>query len=248
MSRNSGQLPLTTSLATDIQATVHTGHRGSAMVKRVSKEIAVFLTLLALAGCPSIWQTGTSVDNAPPEEMYRNAQNFFEKKDYTQAAEVLERLKSAHPDFSKKAEVHLKIADAFFNDRSFDKAISRYSQFVELFPTHKEVPRAKYQIALSYFEQIKPTDRDSAALQAATNAFKGLVDDPKAAEWAKKAEEKLQECRKMLASKEWYKAGVYEGNGQYKAARMAAQRVLDEYPKLGFDAQANELIKRLKDK
>lgn len=217
-------------------------------MKQELRIIATILIVLMLAGCPSLWQSDTVVKNTSADDLYREAEDLYQKKDYVRAVEDLERLKSAHPDFKKMAEVHLKIADALFNNSSYDKAIARYSQFTELYPSHKEVPRAKYYTALAYFNQIKPTDRDSTAILGATNALKALVDDPQAGEWAKKAKEKLQECRKMLAEKELDKARTYVGLGKYQSARIAAKRILDEYPKLGLDQQADELLKSLKDK
>ena len=58
-------------------------------------------------------------------------------------AESYQKLKSAFPDFKKMPEVYLKIADASFEQGEHDKAISRYMQFMELYPGHEEVPRAK---------------------------------------------------------------------------------------------------------
>jgi outer membrane protein assembly factor BamD len=217
-------------------------------VKQQLKIIATVLTVVMLAGCPSLWQTDTVVKNASADELYRQAEDLYQKKDYVRAVEVLENLKSGHPDFKKMAEVHLKIADGLFNNGAYDKAVARYSVFTELFPGNKEVPRAKYYTALAYFNQIKPTDRDSTAILGAANALKALVEDPQAGEWGKKADEKLQECRKMLAEKEWEKARTYVSMGKYQSARIAAKRVLDEYPKLGFDAQANEMLQSLKNK
>lgn len=217
-------------------------------MKQELRTIAAVLIVMMLAGCPSLWHSDTVVKNASADELYREAEDLYKNKDYSRAVEALERLKSGHPDFKKMAEVHLKIADALFNNGSYDKAIARYSQFAELYPSHKETSRAKYYTALAYFNQIKPTDRDSSAIHGATSAFKALVDDPQAGEWGKKANEKLQECRKKLAEKEWDKVRTYVSMGKYQSARVAAKRVLEVYPKLGFDSQANELLKSLKDK
>ena len=36
--------------------------------------------------------------------------------------------------------------------------------------------------------------------------------------------------------------------GNYQAARLAAQKVLDEFPKTGFDQEAKQLIGKIKGK
>jgi outer membrane assembly lipoprotein YfiO len=161
---------------------------------------------------------------------------------------MYERLKSAYPDFKQVPEVYLKIADALFEQGDYEKAISRYRQYTELYPGHKGVPRAKFQEALAKFSQIKNTELDSAMVQQAAKSFKVVMDDPAAEEYAKKAEEKYKECMKKLAEKEIYKARTYSNMGNYQAARMAAKRVLEDYPKTGFDEEANQLIKKIENK
>jgi hypothetical protein len=47
---------------------------------------------------------------------------------------------------------------------------------------------------------------------------------------------------------ELYKARNYISTGQYKSARIAAQRVLDEYAKLGLDKEASDIIGKVKGK
>jgi outer membrane protein assembly factor BamD len=210
--------------------------------------IATALILLLLAGCPALWTSETVVKNSTPEQLFKEGEELFKKKDYSAAINSFEQLKSAHPKFEKTPEVYLKIADAMFENGAYDKAIMRYKTFAELYPLHKDVPRAKYQIALAYFNQIKNTDVDTSIIQAALDSFKALSQDANAGEWAKKAEEKLRVCRKKLAEKEIYKAQTYMSMRNYKAARVAAKRVLDEYPRLGFDTEANDLLKKIKDK
>ena len=69
-----------------------------------------------------------------------------------------------------------------------------------------------------------------------------LVDDPASGEWRKKAEEKYKVCRRKLGEKELYKADTYLSLKKYKAARMAAQRVIAEYHGLGLDKRAQQII------
>ncbi len=180
--------------------------------------------------------------------MFSRADKLIKEKSYDDAIEMLERLKSAHPDYSKIEEVYLKIADAAFEKGAYENAASKYYQFIELYPASKEVSRAKFNVAMCYFKQIKGTDLDSRVIQQAIDAFKIVADDPTSGEWAKKAQEKIRECRRKLAEKELYKAKTYISVGNYKAARVAAQRILDEYSKVGLDEDAEKLIKSIKNK
>jgi outer membrane protein assembly factor BamD (BamD/ComL family) len=119
---------------------------------------------------------------------------------------------------------------------------------MQLYPGDKGVPRAKFNIGMCYFNQMKNTGLDNSVVQAAAAEFKALADDANAGEWAKKAEEKYNECRKKLAEKEMDKAHTMLSVSNYQAARLAAKRELGEYPKMGYDDEAAELIKSIKGK
>jgi outer membrane protein assembly factor BamD len=208
----------------------------------------VAILVLALAGCPSVWQAANPDKPTSAEELFKKAENQYANKDYKQALESYERLKSAFPDFKRLPHAYMRIGDCLFNQNNYEQAIARYLQFIELYPAHQEASRAKFNVAMSYFNQIKGTDLDNSVVKRAADSFKKLVDDPNAGEWAKKAEEKHRECLRKLAEKELYVAEQYWNMGKYKSAHAAAKRVLEEYPKLGFEARAREIEQKTKDK
>lgn len=207
--------------------------------------LAAFLTLF-VAGCPSIWNSTSVKSEASAEELYEAAQERFEKGDYTRAASLYDRLKSAYPDFEKMPKVYQRIADSRFKNQEYDEAVARYAQFLELYPNHKDVSRANYMIGMCFFNQAKDSDLDDSMVRRAETAFKRVLDNTETGQWKKKAEEKYRECRRKLAEKELYKARTYYNLRRYKSARIAAQRILDQYPKLGVDKEAEELIEKTK--
>ncbi len=217
-------------------------------MRRAFSIFVLVLAAMLLTGCPSIWQTTTADESPSPEKLFKTAEEHFEKKDYATAIEVFERLKSAHPEFKDMPQVYMKIADSFFNQKSYENAIARYLQFLELYPAGKEVNRAHFQIAMAYFNQIKGVDLDSRAVRQAAEAFKSLADNTEAGEWAEKAAEKYKECLGKLAERELYTARSYISLGNYKAARLAAKRVLEKYAKSGHDEEADALLKKIKGK
>ncbi len=204
------------------------------------------MTAILMMGCPSIWQTQSGKAEPSAAELYESAEKSFDKGDYAKAIELYDRLRSAHSDFDKMPLVYQKVADAFFKSGKYDDAVSRYRSFLELYPNHEQAVRAKYMISMCYFNQLKPSDRDSTTAEQAAAAFKAISEDPNAGEWKEKAKEKYRECQAKLAEKELYKAKTYVNMKNYKAARIAAQRVLDQYGGVGFDEEAKAMLERLK--
>lgn len=217
-------------------------------MKKAFSVLVVLIAGVMLTACPSLWSTAAKDKTEDAEVLYKDAEAAFANKDYDKAIELYERIKSGHSDFEKTPEVYLKLAEAFYEKGAYEKAISRYLQFVELHPGHKDVPKAKFYAAMGYFQQIRAADLDNRIVHTAAEAFKALRDDPEAGEWAEKAGEKYNECLKKMAEKELYKARTYVSMGQYQAARISAKRVLDEYKEMGFDKEAEDLIKGIKGK
>jgi outer membrane protein assembly factor BamD len=221
---------------------------GFQRVKRKIAVTALIVLTLFMAGCPLLPNPDGPKKSMSADKLFKIAEDNFRNKDFAEAADTYEQLISAHPDFKKAAEVYLKIGDAYFNNGSYGKAIAAYNRFVELYPAHKEVPRAEYQIAMGSFKRIKSIDLDSRIIKRAAADFKKLADDPNGGEWAKKAEEKYRRCQQKLGEKQLYTARTYISVSNYKAARLAAQRVLDDYANLGLDKEANNLLKEIKNK
>jgi len=217
-------------------------------VNSLVRFLFVILLLTLLSGCPTWWSSDVKEKNTTPEELFSQGTDKIKQKNYEEGVNILERLKSAYPEFKQMPKVYLAIADSFYDQASYDKAIARYLQFLELYPGDKEASRAKYQIGMSYFNQIKGTDLDNSVVKQAIRAFKVVSEAQDTEEWGKKAEEKIRECQRKLAEKELYKAKSYISLGNYKAARLSAQRILDQYSKLGLDDEAKNLLAGIKNK
>ncbi len=210
----------------------------------------LFVITIALfgGGCPLVKDTSLPREEPTPEQLFQKGQTLFEQKKYLQAIEVWEGLKSAHPDFGKMPELYMKLADASFEQGTYEDARARYKECIELYPSHQDIVRAKYMVGMSYYNEIKSIDLDSTALINAADEFASIKDASSNDEWKKKADEKYRECRKKLGQKELLKATEYLSKKQYKPASIAAQRVVDEFKDLGLDDQAKAILDRTKDK
>ncbi len=216
------------------------------MAGRVSHAIIILLFVTAVAGCPSIWKSDATKEEPSAQELFNQAEAAFAKESYRDAIELYERVRGEFPEFDKKPQVYVKIADAYFELGEFEDAISRYDQFLGLYPASEEAPRAKYMEGMAYFKRIGAIDRDNRYARSATKAFKRVVDESPNGEWKDKAEEKYRDCRKKLGEKELYKARQYQKLKRYKSAGISAQRVLDEYGDLGLDKEAKEILEDVK--
>ncbi len=182
----------------------------------------------------------------PADELYRQGLEILEGRnlifytlvDYDEAIETFQAIIDNYPysDYAVLAE--LKIADAYFDDRRYEEALSYYRDFGDLHPQHEKVPYTIFRSALCHAERTHRPNRDQTATRDALEYLDRLLErfpnSPEAAE----AEELWRDLRTLLAENILQIAGFYRGRSEYESAAMRYRSLLNEYPGLGLDAEA----------
>ena len=191
---------------------------------------SAFLLLLSV-GCSGTGKDIKTVEGAP-EILYREGLALFNKRDYLEARQKFQELKSNFPDtppFSVWAE--LKIGDCHFLMEEYVEALAAYEEFKKIHPTHGELPYVQYQIGMSNFNQMHSYDRDQTPTKKALSNFEYLIANMPATLFTEKAKEKIEICLKRLADHEFYVGNFYYKHGKFQAAAMRFEGVLKKYPK-----------------
>ncbi len=186
--------------------------------------------LVLLVGCSGTGKVKT-VEGAP-ETLYREGLVLFNKRDYAEARQKFQELKSNYPDsppYTVWAE--LKIGDCHFLLEEYVEAIAAYEDFKKIHPTHGELPYVQFQIGMSYFNQMHSSDRDQTPTKKALSNFEYLIANMPPSLFTEKAKEKIEVCRKRLADNEFYVGNFYYKNGKFQAAAMRFEELLKNYPK-----------------
>jgi outer membrane protein assembly factor BamD len=192
--------------------------------------ILISFTLFLILGCA---KKGIKTIEGDPEPLYRQGLTRFNKRDYSEALKRFEQLKSSFPDsppFTVWAE--LKIGDCHFFKKEYVEAIAAYEEFKKVHPAHEEIPYVQYQIGMAYFKQMVSLDRDQTFTQKALSNFEYLIANYPPSLFTKKAEEKVDICRKRLADHEFYIGNYYYKKGKFKAASVRFQGLIEKFPKM----------------
>jgi outer membrane protein assembly factor BamD len=98
-------------------------------------------------------------DVPPPEELYAKGQQLLEGRkilgvynwvQYDKAIETFQAIIDNYPYSEYEIEAQLKIADAYFDDGSYDEALSYYRDFADLHPQNERVPYTVLRSALCH--------------------------------------------------------------------------------------------------
>jgi outer membrane protein assembly factor BamD len=168
-----------------------------------------------------------------PETLYQQGLTRFNKRDYPEALKKFEQVKSGFPDsppYTVWAE--LKVGDCHFLRKEYVEAIAAYEEFKKIHPTHEEMPYVQFQIGMAYFNQMLTRDRDQTFTKKALSSFEYLVANYPPSLFTEKAKEKIEICRKRLADHEFYVANYYYKTGNFQAASLRFQNLLETFPKM----------------
>ena len=213
------------------------------------KHYLLILLLLLASGC-----AGAKVKEVPPAEvLYHEAMEEFNKGktwglfstvDYVRVIEKFQKVIDYYPVSKYAILAELRIADAYFRNREYQEAIIRYQEFKRLHPTNENIPYVIYKLGLSHFKLILSIDRDQRATEKAASHFEELIRKYPECEHAEDARGKLLSSRRRLAEHEFYVGKFYYRRGDYQIALGRFNRILKDYPGLGFDAKALYFIGR----
>jgi outer membrane protein assembly factor BamD len=188
----------------------------------------LFLLLLPLlfAGC-----SGTKTSAPRTADYYlTQGEQLFDQGHYEEAITNWEKVRDSYysPELNLIAE--MKIAEAYFLAEKYPEATAAYEDYLKQHPNDSRVPDALYHLALSYYNQIRPADRDQTATRNALVTFRDLrkrfpQDNRNAA-----AKGYIDHCLDRLAAHEVAVAYFYLRTDRYLAAISRIEGMLKTYP------------------
>jgi outer membrane protein assembly factor BamD len=174
----------------------------------------------------------------------------YDSSEYIEAIKNFNFVRTKYPYSKFAALSSLRIADTYYAQELMPDAIEAYRRFIQLHPTHPEVPYAHYRVGMAHYEQL-PDDwfflppayeKDLASTQEALGALKKFVELYPNNQFAADINEKAQVVRQRLADHEFYVATFYIKREKPRAAARRLEGLLANYSGVGFDQEALFLL------
>jgi outer membrane protein assembly factor BamD len=210
-------------------------------------ERSILLAAFALVITMACSSPPPAFDDVPPaEDLYEEALEilkgnswlFFRTTNYVAAIEKLQSIIDNYPYSDVAVLAELKIADAYFDDRRYDEALSYYRDFADLHPQHEKVPYTIFRSALCRERQMHAANRDQTATRDALLHLDRLLAKYPHSPEAREAEIMWRDLRTHLAENVSEIAEFYLKREEYESAAERYRSLLNEYPGLGLDAEA----------
>lgn len=198
---------------------------------RSLKIILPFLIIISfIAGCSYFQSAAKGNEAFDPEASLKKANDLIQNRNFEEARQILEDIKAKDASQQYATLARLRIADTYFENESFDEAATEYSAFIESDAYNKYASYAQYRLAMSFFKQIKTVDISYSTAQKALSEFEKLRENYPRNPYMDVTEERIKECRRMLAEHEFYVGSFYFNKGSYEAAAQRFNALLSNYP------------------
>ncbi|MFN7662206.1 MAG: outer membrane protein assembly factor BamD [Alphaproteobacteria bacterium] len=195
--------------------------------KKIFFILFVFSALCLLTSCTS--DKEDKYEEKPVTELYSKAVKELEDSNFKLAAKNFEEVIRQHPYSNYATRAQIMAAYAHYRAQQYEDAVASVNAFVQLYPTHKDVPYAYYLKALCYYNQISSVERDQRMTQTAESTFQELIHRFPYSVYAKDAKFKLDLTREFMAGGHMDVARFYQTQHLPISALRRLRTVVQKY-------------------
>lgn len=188
----------------------------------------LLIILVALTG---IWGCATSENTSimGPGQRLGYAMKLYNDKDYQEAIKEFQAITLQYPGNVVVDSAQFYLGMCHFNRDEYILGAYEFSRLIKNMPASKFVPKAQYMLADCYFKLSPYFELDQKYTRKAMDEFQAFIDFFPTNPQVPDAEKKIAELNDKLAHKEYYTAYIYKKLGDYEAAIMYYDFVLDTY-------------------
>lgn len=190
------------------------------------------LSIVLIAGVLIVSCNSSSkvLNSKDPEFKLTKADEYFAKKKYQIAAQLYEQLFASYKGTQKFEDLYYKYAYCYYYMGSYEDAENLFKGFLEVFPTSTRAEEIAYMRAYSYYKQSPRLELDQSSTQRAMAMMQTFINTHPGSERNKEAAEIIDASRKKLEDKERRGAKLRYDLGQFRAAALAYETLMNNFP------------------
>ncbi len=167
--------------------------------------------------------------NMTAEERFAIAKKMFEHHDYFDAKTQFKIITLNNPGAPFVDDAQFYLAESHFHLKEYLLAADEYSRLIRLYPRSEWVDDAQYKIGLSYYKLSPKPSLDQSYTVKAIEHFQRFLEDFPNSKLVPEVEKMLNVCRTKLAKKDYKNGELYRKLGDYYAALVYFNSVIDNY-------------------
>ncbi|WEK68666.1 MAG: outer membrane protein assembly factor BamD [Candidatus Chryseobacterium colombiense] len=194
----------------------------------MKKYILGLFALSVVVSCVS--QQERAMRSADKNYILKAANENFAKKKWKNALALYDRLTNLVAGTDDFPNVGFNTAYANYYDKSYKLAGHQFKNFAVSFPKDPRAEEAAYMSALCYYEGSMDYNLDQSSTELAINELQDFLNNYPNSERSKNINTLIEELSYKLEFKAYENARQYFKMGDYKAANVALENVLEDFP------------------
>jgi outer membrane protein assembly factor BamD len=185
------------------------------------------LVFLSLASCHGISKVLKSKD---PDYKLRMAEQYYAKKKYVYAQQLYE---DVMPYFKGKPEfedIYYKYAYSAYYQQDYLNAENLFKTYLEVFPNSARSEEIDFMRAYTFYKQSPKAELDQTNTIKAMGMMQTFINTHPGSTRIKDANEIIDFSRRKLETKDHKAAQLYYDIGQFRAAAVSFNTLLNTYP------------------
>lgn len=183
--------------------------------------------VLLFSSCSEFTKVQKSTDY---EYKLRMADKFYLNEKYNWASQLYAELFPLYKGQPQFEDLFYKYAYSAYNLKDWMNAENLFKQFLDVFPTSPRAEEMEFMRAYTYYRQSPKSDLDQSNTQRTIGLMQTFVNLHPNSERAKQALEVIEICRQKLEDKSYKAAQLYYNMTHYKAAAIAFNSVMEDFP------------------
>jgi outer membrane protein assembly factor BamD len=188
---------------------------------------AVAVLFVLLTSCNGINKVMKSKD---PKYKLGMAEQYYAKKKYNYAQQLYEDIMPFYRGTPEFEDVYYKYAYTAYYQKDYLNAENLFKTFLEIYPNSSKAEELDYMRAYTYYKQSPKPELDQTNTLKAMGMMQTFINTHPGSPRNKEATEIIDDCRKKLEIKDFRAAQLYFDLGQFRAAAVAFNGLLNAYP------------------
>jgi outer membrane protein assembly factor BamD len=186
-----------------------------------------FILFVSVSSCSKFSKIEKSKD---PAFKLLKADEYYAKKSYRNAQVLYEQLFPVYKGTEKFEDLYYKWAYCFYYQKQYTEAEHQFKGWLEVFPNSARSEEVDYMRAYSFYKQSPKIELEQVNTQKSMLMMQSFINQHPGSVRIKDATAVIDEGRAKLELKEAREAKLYYNLGQFRAAGIAYNSVLNNYP------------------
>jgi outer membrane protein assembly factor BamD len=160
----------------------------------------------------------------------RMAEKYYVRKDYNRAQQLYQDLFPVLKGSPQFEDLYFKFAYCSFYLKDYANAENLFKGFVEVFPNSAKAEEMDYMRAFTFYKQSPKFELDQTNTTKTMGFMQAFINTHPGSTRIKDATDIIDLCRAKLELKDFNNAQLYFNLGQYKAAVIVFNQLMNTYP------------------